>query len=583
MPNKTALFWVGSLLFLVPVPARSLEPRFDAKGLASVKCSGTELLRKGQPEVRYVILEKTAVGTDGFKTYLFEKVAVAPRTTKFDADAKILTQEFSWGSTALEYKTGKECLDLALTISNQSPRTLADFEVSLLELGFPSLPASWNSGQPLFTNSLDNLALVEAKIEKGKLLVCNRTIDPPMRLGFDKANDKSGLVFPLVMKGGINVAEAGSYVMEPHGLPRIAAGQSLTLQITLRFGPVSTPAAKMLEDVFQQFRDIHASKLQWLDRRPIAMLSRSSGFKGHTSASNPRGWMNNPKLNVLTRDGKAEFRQAMLKEAERSVKVIKDTGGQGMIFWDVEGQENPHPITYIGDPRLVKRLAPEMDEIADDYFKIFRDAGLRTGVCIRPSQVYFDEMKKQWSHGTGSDGGPGRGNSYPQLRAKDVPWWKFYPLAERLSDRIDYAKKRWGCTLFYVDTNGVYRQSGEDQKFRWFLLESAIWKQVQTKHPDVLIIPELASDDQTFHAANWAHTAAYMEVRGKGYRTPDYVRDLLPGAFSVVVINDGDIIKNRNEIKTGVARGDILMFRGWFDDSRNTWVKALYDEVKRNK
>jgi hypothetical protein len=106
---------------------------------------------------------------------------------------------------------------------------------------------------------------------------------------------------------------------------------------------------------------------------------------------------------------------------------------------------------------------------------------------------------------------------------------------------------------------------------------------VQAKHPDVLLVLELPRDDQTTHVANWAYTAGYMEIRLGGFRTSDYVRTLFPDAFSVVVINDGDHVKNRTEIKAGVERGDILMFRGWFGDERNAWVKTLYDEVKKGK
>ena len=70
---------------------------------------------------------------------------------------------------------------------------------------------------------------------------------------------------------------------------------------------------------------------------------------------------------------------------------------------------------------------------------------------------------------------------------------------------------------------------------------------------------------------------------GHSRRTPAAVRDLLPGAFSVVNITEGDLDRNRAEIKAGVAAGDILMFRGWFADKRNEWVKALYEEVKKEK
>jgi hypothetical protein len=286
--------------------------------------------------------------------------------------------------------------------------------------------------------------------------------------------------------------------------------------------------------------------------------------------------LNDPATDVTSPQGKAAFRDKMLQDARTCVGVIKAAGGQGMILWDIEGTEQP--IRYIGDPQLTGRLAPEMDEVADDYFKVFRDAGLRTGVHLRASSVYFDEDKKTWSRGTGSDG-PGE-SLYAALRPKDIPWDRFYPVAERLSDRIAYCKKRWGCTLFFVARNGTTQPFGADGKAQWLLLEAAIWKKVKQDHPDVLILPELQSEEQTFHSAGWAYTSRYMELRRQETGTSAYVRERVPGAFSAINVADADIDGNRAALKTAVANGDILLFRGWFDDGSNAKVKALYDEIR---
>ena len=43
---------------------------------------------------------------------------------------------------------------------------------------------------------------------------------------------------------------------------------------------------------------------------------------------------------------------------------------QGIIVWDLEGQEFIHPTTYIGDPRaLGAGYAPEMNAIADELLE----------------------------------------------------------------------------------------------------------------------------------------------------------------------------------------------------------------------
>jgi hypothetical protein len=574
-----SIILIGSVSLLGASRLLAVEPSFDNQGLTALRVDGVNVLKPSPPHLQYAVFEQTALDDKGIKKYTFTKVNESGKGA-FNSASRTFTEEFSWGSTEVTYKPGKDRIDLILTISNKSTKTLADFEYVLGTFEFPSEPTGWKGGKGPLANSLDNLALIKIEASKSRFLICNASVDQPFVLGFGSATEKGKFVYPLLVRGGVSATEPGAYTIEPHGLPRIPPGKSIALEVTLRNFPANTNTTDLLTDVVQKFRAFNKPPPAWIDRRPIGMIIQSSPAKQHQSATNPRGWLNNPKLDIISSSGKSTFRVEMIKAAQQGVKVIKDTGGQGMIFWDVEGEENPHPITYIGDPSLAKKLAPEMDEIADDYFKIYRDAGLRTGVTLRPTQPYYNEQKKQWDHGTGSDGGPGRGDFYPMLRPKDVPWYKFYPIAERLSDKIAYAKKRWGCTLFYVDTNGIWQQVGEDQKFTWFLLEAQVWKRLRELHPDVLLIPELPRDDQTYHAAYWAYTAAYTETKMKGYRTPLAIKELFPESFSVVNIGDGDLIANRAEIKAGVKKGDILMFRGWFADSRNAWVKSLYQDAK---
>ncbi|MBI3829752.1 MAG: hypothetical protein HY291_09560 [Planctomycetes bacterium] len=550
---KSKIRFVGLTVLLAALAcvsrARAAEAlssvEFDAQGLKSLKAGTTELLKEAKPSVVQVVLETAGNDEQGFKKYSFEKAQGAPDKVSFDAAKKCWAASFAWGGVDVLYQPKPDRLDISVTLRNTSANTLADFEINLVEIQWPAVPIS---------------------------------MDPPFYFGLKKSGKPTETL--CVLKGGVYAPETGAYIIEPHGLPRVAPGKSLTMDVTFRIAAKDAKEWDVLADAYEKFRTVCAPSNTWEDRRIIGAIMRSSSYKDHKSATNPRGWFNNPKLDVTTPDGKKAFKEEALKDAARCVKSLKAVDAQGMVFWDVEGSENPHPITYIGDPRLAKKLAPEFDEVADDYFKVFLDAGLCTGVCIRPTQVYFDEAKKAWSHGTGSDGGPGRGDSYPQLRAKDVPWWRYFPIAERISDKIAYAKKRWGCTIFYIDTNGTFQPVGEDQKFDWTLLNSAIWKAVKQKNPDVLLIPELPWDNYAYHAAQWAYCAQYMELRGGGYGTPEYISKLFPGAFSLVVVSDGDFTKHRDELKASVQRGDILMVQGWFGAPRNAEAKALLDEVR---
>src|SRR4029077_5074427 len=151
-----------------------------------------------------------------------------------------------------------------------------------------------------------------------------------------------------------------------------------------------------------------------------------------------------------------------LRLADNSVQVLKNTGAQGMITWDPEGEEFIGEC-YYGDPSLVSRLAPEMEfksngakSVIDEYFEKFRAAGLKVGVCIRPQQI------------TMVDGQPVHQAAVDETAV------------QILRERIAYAKQRWGCTLFYVDSTANIDGA----------LNPDVFKQVAEAYPDVLLIPE---------------------------------------------------------------------------------------------
>ncbi|MCS7180010.1 MAG: hypothetical protein NZ891_01485, partial [bacterium] len=345
----------------------------------------------------------------------------------------------------------------------------------------------------------------------------------------------------------------------------------------IRFADINSDTDIIVSDIYQKFRDYWKPHLNWEDRRPIGSIFVASGWEGHKSATNPRGYFSDKTIDVFSPEGKERFKKIAIEHAKRCVNVLKSINAQGMIVWNIEGEENPHPITYVGDPRMLKILGPEMDEIADEFFKIFRDAGLRTGVCIRPTQVYFDQNDKKWKHGTGSHG-PMRNplnDDFSEIWPKDLPWWQFFPIVERLSRKIEYAKKRWGCTLFYMDTNGIFAPIGEKvSQFEWILLWTEVYKELRNRHPDVLIIPEFPKGP-----ASWSQIAPYAELRGGIVSTPSYIRKLFPNAFSVINVADGPIDKRRDEVVKAVKEGDILLTHGWWMPKFTEEVGKIYKEV----
>ena len=266
-------------------------------------------------------------------------------------------------------------------------------------------------------------------------------------------------------------------------------------------------------------------------------------------ATNPRRWiMNEGKIDITIGQGKDVFRTALLKLADNSIKVLKDANAQGMITWDPEGQQFLGAC-YYGDPRLTPVLAPETElkgdrgmNAIDEYFEKFRQAGLRVGVCLRPQQI------------TMVGGKPVQGAANNQQAA------------QVLKDKLAYAKKRWGCTLFYIDSTVVV--TGES-------LDPDVFKTVANAYPDVLLIPE---NESMRYFAYSAPLNSYMHH--KVTSTPVGARMVYPKAFSVLLTSDaGYRPEDHDALLTAVRNGDILLFNGWFFNDGVTKIKKLYEEA----
>lgn len=242
-------------------------------------------------------------------------------------------------------------------------------------------------------------------------------------------------------------------------------------------------------------------------------------------------------MDVATPEGVALFQSRLLAYADRSIAILQAMNSQGAITWDIEGEEFPHATTYIGDPRLAETLAPELSGAVDAYFKKFRDAGLRVGVTLRPQQL------------TTAGGAQ-------QNEVADP--------AQQLIDKIAFAKDRWGATLFYIDSNGDPNCPAD----------AALLERVAAAHPDVLLIPE--SQNLRYYAT----TAPYDELRRGAAATPQSILSTYPAAFSVINIADAEVAANRDVLLRAVQRGDILLYRAWFDDDANALVKQIYTDAQ---
>ena len=237
-----------------------------------------------------------------------------------------------------------------------------------------------------------------------------------------------------------------------------------------------------------------------------------------------------------------------MKYADDSIKILKDIDAQGMITWDPEGEQYPG-ATYYGDPRLVSRLAPETDFMGNDtlgaldaYFAKFRAAGLRTGVTLRPQLIAFDKTGVPIQHLVND------------------------PL-EQLIERVAYARKRWGCTLFYIDS--TYDQSGNS-------IPASVFETLHRLYPDVLLIPE---NENFRYFAYSAPLNSYLHHDVAS--TPKSVREAYPNAFSVIMATIGKkkMEQGHDALLAAVQRGDILLVNAWYAGPHTEFIKDIYREA----
>jgi hypothetical protein len=187
---------------------------------------------------------------------------------------------------------------------------------------------------------------------------------------------------------------------------------------------------------------------------------------------------------------------------------------------------------------MVDTMAPEMKGVVDEYFERFHKAGLRVGICVRPQDFHLSADKTE---------------------AKQMP---VADPTQLLLDKIAYAKKRWGVTIIYLDSNTNSTDPNP--------LDVSIVQKVASAYPDILIIPEHSN------LRYYAYSAPYKELSKGLISTPNSVRDTYPNASSTIYTADGPLDLYRDGLTAAVKRGDMLMYRTWYTDPQNEKVKAIY-------
>jgi hypothetical protein len=485
---------------------------------------------------------------------LFRKMVDAvfntpPPTATRGREKDAVDLKYPWGTVSCAYsKRSDNGLTIQIQVANDSAEEISDVSLRLFELNFPSVPAGVTLEAGMFGSGFKGETYA---VYQHPLLADPEFVAPVMRMDYDGgtlnfcADDlESSIGIPFSTNSPVSTR----YPFEVT-CPNVAPASTRTFSVSLRFGKSGSSMKDLSSDVLKGYAKKYRFEVNWKDHRPIgAIYLASTGVKSKT---NPRRWiLNGGKIDITNDDGRAGFRTALLKLADESVEALKAVDAQGMITWDPEGQEFLDAI-YYGDPRLVQILAPEMEyksgsetNTVNEYFERFRDAGLKVGVCIRPQQIKMLDGK-------------------PVQQAADDEY-----AAQILKSKIAYAKKRWGCTLFYVDSTYTGPRP----------LNPEVFKTVAEAYPDVLLIPE---NESMRYFAYSAPLNSY--VNHKVTSTPVGTRLVYPGAFSVLLAPGGDEPEDHDALVVAVRNGDILLFNGWYKNPGAMKIKALYEEASREK
>lgn len=453
-----------------------------------------------------------------------------PTATVVDAATGSITRSYKWGSCRVTLTPGPDRLDLLVELTNTTAGLIDGVYCSVLKFALPGgssyQPVKWRDGVVALLNQ-------------------EQLTSPQVGSSLEKTRSQPDEYQVLLRvepgRSPHHAVVADKYFAVP-GRP-LAPGASDRYRLSLRFGAAGTPTAELLADSYAERRRLQPRTLNWPDRRPIGTLFLCNSNLHWPK--NPRGWLQGKGQgnDITTEEGLVALGKAFMEYADRSVSLVKQQHGQGVIIWDLEGAEWWHPITYVGNPQLIGLVAPEMDRFSDEFCRRFTAAGLRVGVTIRPTEVFYNEKKV--------------------LTHRDVA-----DPVELMATKIAYAKQRWGATLFYLDSN-VYTGPG----IPWVMPDMML-EELNRRFPDVLIIPEWEN------LGHYRFAAPYKSCNLGAIRSNGTAQAIWPEAFSVVAPNTALLENNYADYLAGRLAGDVLLFPAWYAAGENRMVGLVYREAE---
>lgn len=467
--------------------------------------------------------------------------------------------EYERIGVACTFTPGDNRLDFEVKVTNKSEHELVGLSMTLASLALSANLLNTSTDSVNVPRFVDNEATLGSRLLRAHgadIELVNKNF--PSKISINVGSKSPEGPYPLILglkskQNGIHPVVDNRFFLATQN--SIAPQTTETFRFSLLFFPEDSLAKTPSSEVAALLSEKLPMQFSWPDRRPIGTLFLANPRTGWPT--NPRGYIigKGKDDNVFSEDGLKDFGEALLNYADRSIAILKSMNAQGVIVWDLEGAEFYHPITYLADPEKLLQVAPEMDRFADAFFKKFRDAGLRTGITIRPTEVVPNPKK------------PG---AFTHVEVSDP--------VDLLIKKIAYAKKRWGCSIFYFDSNVFAKDwlsPEEISKMKGvpWLMPSAMIEAVMKAHPDILLIPEWSDWTYSLHSAPYA--SVNLGQRGSN----SSVRKWRPESFQVVSLNSEAIEQNWDVYRDNFAGGDIPLLSAWYDTPEIKLVKLLREEV----
>ena len=584
--------------------SRGVQVELRATGLQALSHNGQNYLTRPTSDQFSIISDAEFIAPDGtIRSYggakgsldaAAFKISKAVRSvsvakTSFEhtyrlGEADSVTVQVSY--TPLDART----LKIDTTIRNNSPTNLLSgirFGSAFLNLTLPGAANQYGGQLPIDIGPLNLWARSPAAFFSGPwgslaLWMGDYTGTQDV-FAFYHAPDQTAFNFQM---SSYSVNSAGQSYAEP-----VAPNATKTLTLYLRFGTPSDTAMSLAPEAYVLARKAYPSLVNWTDKRPIARLFIS----GQPTAHNPRGYLSDPTLDVTNHRLFAAKVRAWMKNVLQQINAMFPKP-QGILLWDLEGQEFRHTFTYVGSPNSLSQLAPEMDAVADEVFGEFRNAGYKIGMTLRPSSFLMGTILPPRCR---NDVNPGSLKSFPAasqeifVKTDGIPPFRGYECRSAdtwvqagarlpsyqtmyndedkvlsiLKEKVGYAQRRWGATMFYVDS--TVNTKGDPLNYK-------IFRRLQEEYPDVLFVLENAN---TYY---YGTAATYGQGNMGAFDVPDVARVIYPNAFRVLQMSDSVNYQDpavHERLVQSVKNGNILLVDGWSSSGNSAAILQVYRDA----